>query len=265
MPKNKKKSKTNFQKFVERRSRQKENKMAREEYSSNIFETEPSLLTNEQNFINDLYNEIQKYNFSSIMQLAKTQYNESYGINIAERINKNKSWKSWIQGYFDSLWNCLRIFNLKHFYTDYMMNELSDLSNVVDEKDIDKPNLTLKEVFRFFNEIIPKYSTIDIFSVIYNCIELYLKNKPCKMHKGGNKIQSGGGLALAIIFILIIISWIFAPPSEPADKKSEKKSTKQTKEDEPSFLQLANEAYLTYKITQALLESRSRNFITSDD
>jgi len=91
MPKNKKKSKTNFQKFVERRSRQKENKMAREEYSSNMFDTEPSLLTNEQNFINDLCNEFSKYNRASIIQLAKTQYNEAYGLNIVEEINKNNS------------------------------------------------------------------------------------------------------------------------------------------------------------------------------
>ena len=257
MPKNKKKSKTNFQKFVERRSRQKENKMAREEYSSNIFETEPSLLTNEQNFINDLYNEFSKYNGASIRQLAKTQYNESYGLNIVEEINKNKSWKAWMQGYFDSLWNCLRIFNLKHFFTDYMITELNDLSYSEDEKDSDKPNLTLKAVFTYFNEILPKYSTIDIFSLIYNCIELYLKNKPCKMHKGGKKIHTGGGIVAGIILILIILSCIFAPPSESSDKKSQKKPEEQPEEDRPSFLQVASEAYLAYKVTQALFHAKS--------
>jgi hypothetical protein len=228
----KKKSKTNFQKFVERRSRQKENKMAREEYSSNIFETEPSLLTNEQNFINDLYNEISKYNLESIRQLAKTQYNESYGLNIVEEINKNKSWKAWMQGYFDSLWNCLRIFNLKHFFTDYMITELSDLPYVEDEKDSDKPKLTLKAVFTHINEIILKYETINMYSLIYNCVELYLKNKPCKMHKGGNKTQTGGSMLGGIILILIILACIFAPPSEPSDKKSQKKTEEPAEEDD---------------------------------
>jgi hypothetical protein len=254
----KKKSKTNFQKFVERRSRQKENKMAREEYSSNIFETEPSLLTNEQNFINDLYNEISKYNLESIRQLAKTQYNESYGLNIVEEINKNKSWKAWMQGYFDSLWNCLRIFNLKHFFTDYMITELSDLPYVEDEKDSDKPKLTLKAVFTHINEIILKYETINMYSLIYNCVELYLKNKPCKMHKGGNKTQRGGSMLGGIILILIILACIFAPPSEPSDKKSQKKKTEEpAEEDEPSFIQAASEAYIAYKVTQGLFRARS--------
>lgn len=92
-----------------------------------------------------MYNELLKYNGASIRQLAKAQYSETYGLNMVEEINKNKSWKSWIQGYFDSLWNCLRIFNLKHFYTDYMINELNELSYVEDTKDSHKPDLTLEQ------------------------------------------------------------------------------------------------------------------------
>ena len=265
MPKSKKKSKTNFEKFVERRSRQKTNKLSRERFPYNIFETEPSLLTNEQNLIIELYNEFSKYNSSSIMQLAKTQYSEEYGLNIVEEINKNKSWKTWIQGYFDSLWNCLRIFNLKYFFTDYIASELSNLSYSTDDIDSHKPNLTLKGVFTYMNEIIPKYDVINMNALIYNCIEVYFKNKPCKVHKGGKNIQSGGSLLAGIILILIILAYIFAPPnSEPAGKKkSEIKSKEQPEESDPSFFELASDAYISYKMAQGLL--RARDIMRGDD
>jgi hypothetical protein len=256
MPK-KQSKKGNFQKFIERRSRQKERKISREQQLYNIFETDSSLLTNEQNFINDLFNELSKYNGASIRQLAKTQYSETYGLNMVEEINKNKSWKSWIQGYFDSLWNCLRIFNLKHFYTDFMVKELNELSSVNDENDSDKPDLTLEQLFTNMSNIISKYNNIDMYSLIYNCVELYLKNIPCKMHKGGNKTQSGGSLLGGIILILIILACIFAPPSEPSDKKSQKKQEQPAEEDEPSFIQAASEAYVAYKVTQGLFRARA--------
>ena len=261
MPKKNKQSKKNFKKFVERSRRQKEHKMSKEEDSSNIFEIDSSLLTNEQNLIIDLYNEFSKYNIASLIELSKTQYNESYGLNIVEEINKDKSWRKWIQGYFDSLWKCLRIFNLKYFFTDFMKTELSDLSYSDDEKDSDKPNLTLKEVFEHINEIMPKYDNINMISLIYNCIELYFKNKPCKVHNGGNKIQSGGGLLIGIMFILVILSFLYSP--EPVEKKTEIKSKEKPEESEPSFFKLAADAYIDYKIAQGLL--RSRNFVMRDD
>jgi len=160
-------------------------------------------------------------------------------------------------GYFDSIWNCLRIFNLKHFYTDYMINELNELSYVEDENDSDKPDLTLEQLFTNMSFIISKYDNIDMYSLIYNCVELYLKNKPCKMHKGGNKTQKRGSLLGGIILILIILAYIFAPPSEPSDKKSQKKQEQPAEEDEPSFIQTASEAYVAYKATQYLFRSKA--------
>lgn len=262
MPKNKKQSKTNFKKFVERSRRQKEHQMSKEHDSSNIFGTDSTLLTNEQNLIIDLYNEFSKYSIASLVELSKTQYNEQYGLNIVEEINKNKSWRTWIQGYFDSLWKCLRIFNLKYFFTDYMKTEISDLSYSVDEKDSDKPTLTLNAVFTHINEIMPKYDIINMNSLIYNCIELYFKNKPCKVHNGGNKIQSGGALMEGIMFILIILAIMFAPISEPTQKKTEIKSREKPQESvpeesEPSFLQVASDAYISYKIAQGLFKARA--------
>lgn len=207
MPKNKKQSKTNFKKFVERSRRQKEHKMLKDQESFNIFGTDSSQLTNEQKFINDLYNEYSKYNSVSLINLAKAQYNEQHALNVVEELNKDQSWKTWIQGYFDSLWKCLRIFDLKYFYTDYIKTELEYLSESVDKLDSDKPDITLELAYSYLYELKKKYSdsNIDLKSLIYNCITLYTQNKPCKLHTAGKKKQFGGFIGEAIVIMTLII------------------------------------------------------------
>ena len=209
MPKNKKQSKTNFKKFVERSRRQKEHKMLKDQESFNIFGTDSSLLSNEQKFINDLYNEYSKYNSVSLINLAKAQYNEQHALNVVEELNKDQSWKTWIQGYFDSLWKCLRIFDLKYFYTDYLKTELEYLSESADKLDSDKPDITLELAYSYLYELKKKYSNsnIDLKSLIYTCITLYTQKKTCKLHTAGKKKQFGGFIDEVIIWVILIMAF----------------------------------------------------------
>ena len=201
-----KKSKTNLKKIVERSRRRQEYTMYKGGNQLNIFDTEHSQLTNEQKFINDLYNEYSKYNSVSLINLAKAQHNEQHALNVVEELNKDQSWKTWIQGYFDSLWKCLRIFDLKYFYTDYLKTELEYLSESADKLDSDKPDITLELAYSYLYELKKKYSdsNIDLKSLIYTCITLYTQKKTCKLHTAGKKKQFGGNFILVIIFLFII-------------------------------------------------------------
>lgn len=250
-----KKSKTNLKKIVERSRRRQEYKMYKGGNQLNIFDTEPSQLTNEQKFINDLYNEYSKYNSVSLINLAKAQYNEQHALNVVEELNKTQTWKTWIQGYFDSLWKCLRIFDLKYFYTDYIKTELEHLSVSVDKLDSDKPDITLELAYSYLNKLIKKYidSNIDLQLLIYTCITLYTQNKPCKLHTAGKKKQFGGNLVGGIVLILIILGIFFTPSSESSKKKKEKEvETEPEQEEEESLVKMIADDIIDYKIYNRL-------------
>jgi hypothetical protein len=184
----------------------------------NLFATDESLLTNEQKFINSLYTKLLQYNSLSVINLALTHYNEKNVLDIVADINGNAESRSWFQVFFDSLWNCFRIFNLKHFLTDYIYNELYKLkkekSRDISEIEKTKPLMTFDELNKFIIKFTELNGPLNKTSLIVNSITLYLQNQNC-LHEGGKRIQNGGGWGLLIIIGLLLAA-VFGPsPDRP--------------------------------------------------
>ena len=173
----------------------------------NLFTTDVSLLTNEQKFINSLHTKLLQYNSLSVINLVLTHYNEKDVLDVVEDINENAGSRSWFQGFFDSLWNCFRIFNLKNFLTDYIYNELYELkkekSRDMNELEKTKPLMTVEELNKFITKFTELNGPLNKTSLIVNSITLYLQNQKC-LHEGGKRIQNGGGWGLLLIIGLVL-------------------------------------------------------------
>ena len=223
----------------------------------NLFTTEESSLTNEQKFINSLYTKLLKYNPLSVINLAITHYDAKNVLSIVEDINTNPQSKSWFQGFFDSLWSCFRIYNLKHFVTDYILNELLELkikkSKEIKRYDKKKPLMTIDELNKFIITFTELNGPLNTQAIIANSIKLYLENQQCLVHEGGNRIQNGGGWEILLV-ICLVLGFFFSSKGKQQDARVPFVANREDEAPEQGQGQGMGmgEAFLTYQAFQKL-------------
>ena len=251
---------THFKKTSKKLSNKtKKSKISKGGFPTNI---DDESFSNEQKFIINFIDKLNEYNLSSVIELAYEQYDEKNALDVAETINKSSSGRSWMQSVFDSMWSCLRIFNLKHFFTDFLQIELYNLKKKTDQYNNEseklKPLLTMPELLHNINVLIDKYGVLNQELLIVNCINLYLNNKPCLVHEGGKKIQNGGGWIMLIGIILFICAFPSAL-KQFANEQKTKKVDDAPKEDQhhgPGWF----ETYMDYQVAKKLTGNKDNVF-----
>jgi hypothetical protein len=230
----------------------------------NLFNIDESSLTNEQKFINSLNTKLLQYNTLSVIDLALGKYDEENVLHVVEDINKNSQIEQWFQSVFDSIFRCFRIFNLKHFLTDYIYNELLKKRESMKHLELEKtkPLITIDELNEFITKFTELNGPLDKQALIINLIKLYLQNKECMAHGGGKRVQNGGNWVVILIIGLILF---FSHSSNGKLEEPQKRvprvktSAKDDEEEKPSLSSLFSTATDTYMAVQAAKHFRGED------
>jgi hypothetical protein len=220
----------------------------------NLFNIDESALTIEQKFINSFNTKLLQYNTSSLIDLALREYDEENVLDIVEDINTNSQIGSWFQSVFDSLWNCFRIFNLKHFLTDYIFNELLKKRESIPTKlENTKPLITIDELNDFITKFTELNGPLNKQELIINYIKLYFQNKECMAHEGGKRVQNGGNWVVFLIIGLVLYFSYLANPE--GAKKQLPRGEPKAGEETPSLSSIfgtATDAYMAVQTAKHL-------------
>ena len=216
----------------------------------NLFNIDESALTIEQKFINSFNTKLLQYNTSSLIDLALREYDEENVLDIVEDINTNSQIGGWFQSVFDSLWKCFRIFNLKHFLTDYIYNELKKMKSIPTKLENTKPLITIDELNDFITKFTELNGPLNKQELIINYIKLYFQNKECMAHEGGKRVQNGGNWVVFLIVGLVLYFSYLANP-EGAKKSVPSGVPKADGEETPSFFSIFDTAHDAHMAVQA--------------
>ena len=143
-------------------------------------------MSNEQIFIDRFKNRISEYSNESIINLIETYYNP---LNVVTMINSETEDMTWMQSFFSSIWNCMRIPNQEYFFKTYLVNKLVQFKSQLGPTSSDGKSLTMDELLEIVRECIP--GPLNKFIIIKELILLYFENQTCPMQDGGFGFRDG--------------------------------------------------------------------------
>jgi hypothetical protein len=204
MPKTK--SKTKFQKFVERSRRREKNKVRRHElYLNNqldeygnpkdLLNTSEELLTNEQKLVVRLINKLKDIDSSSLVKFTEDHWHPELINNVIDNYYSHIENKTWIQTFFYNTYKCLGFLNLNNFLNNIITEWINEYRNENAEE------ISEEYISQLICSSMKGIDSIDNNEIINTMLYLYQTNKTCLLEK---KTSMSGGIPLILSLVYLI-------------------------------------------------------------
>ena len=162
-------------------------------------------LNDEQLFINSLYERLTQYSMLSKAQFAINYYNP---IALINTINSQDQKRTWIQSFFDSIWNCIEIPNEEYFFGIYLNNKITQLKSKLGSLSAIGKTLTIDE----FENIIAELMTrpLNSLNLLKEIILFMFSSESCSINTDGwitisKRNQNGGDVGIILIVVCIVL------------------------------------------------------------
>ena len=160
---------------------------------------EQASLNEEQIFINSLRDRLAEYSMLSKVQFIINYYNPAAIIN---KINAQDENRTWIQSFFDSIWNCMRIPNQEYFFGTYLTNKITQLTSNLDSFSQEGKTLTMEAADKMMAELNSR--KLDNFSILKEIMLYMFSYETCSVNRD-ERIQTGGDFTIIVVVVFIII------------------------------------------------------------
>ena len=160
---------------------------------------EQASLNEEQIFINSLRDRLAEYSMLSKVQFIINYYNPAA---IIDKINAQDENRTWIQSFFDSIWNCMRIPNQEYFFGTYLTNKITQLTSNLDSFSQEGKTLTMEAADKMMAELNSR--KLDNFSILKEIMLYMFSYETCSVNRD-ERIQTGGDFTIIVVVVFIII------------------------------------------------------------
>ena len=160
---------------------------------------EQASLNEEQIFINSLRDRLAEYSMLSKVQFIINYYNPAA---IIDKINAQDENRTWIQSFFDSIWNCMRIPNQEYFFGTYLTNKITQLTSNLDSFSSSGKTLTMEAADKMMAELNSR--KLDNFSILKEIMLYMFSYETCSINSD-ERVQTGGDFTIIVVVVFIII------------------------------------------------------------